>query len=58
MLPPLDDLPEVKAVWSQIRKLMGSRNLAKSVPVRDLPRVLPAKTCTRPRGGVAQALAA
>ena len=40
LLPPLDDLPEVKAVSSQIRKLMGSRDLAKGVPVRDLPRVL------------------
>jgi hypothetical protein len=39
-MPPLEDLPEVKAVSSQIRKLMGGRNLAKGVPVRDLPRVL------------------
>lgn len=40
LLPPLDDLPEVKAVWARIRKPMGGRNLAKGVPVRDLPRVL------------------
>ena len=40
LLPPLDDLPEVEAVWSRIRKRTGPRNLAKGVPVRDLPRVL------------------
>jgi len=40
LLPPLDNPPEVKAVWSRIRKLTGLRNLAKGVPVRDLRRLL------------------
>ena len=40
LLPPLDDPPEVRAVWSRIRKLAGSRKLAKGVPVRNLRRVL------------------
>lgn len=40
LLPPLDDLPEVRAAWSRIRKLTGLRKLPKGVRVRDLPRVL------------------
>jgi hypothetical protein len=39
LLPPLDNPPEVEALWSQIRKSTDSRNLAKGVPVRDLPVV-------------------
>jgi len=35
LLPPFDDLREVRAVWSPIPKLTGSRKLAKGVPVRD-----------------------
>jgi len=40
LLPPLDDLPEVRAGWSRIRKLTGSRTLAEGVPDRDVPRAL------------------
>ena len=39
LLPPLDDLREVRGAWSRIRKLTGLRTLAGGVPHRDLRRV-------------------
>jgi len=40
LLPPLDDVTEMSAVWSRILSLMGSRSLAEGVRVRRLQRVV------------------
>ena len=39
LFPLLDDLPEVKAIWTHFDNLMGAATLSKAVPVRDPPRV-------------------